>query len=51
MKPEIKGQSALPFDTWVLLLGTGLVKRMSLPGQVTEVLSPVFLSWHMLQGI
>lgn len=32
MKPEMKGQSTLPFDTWVLLLGTGLVKRMSLPG-------------------
>lgn len=38
MKPEMKGQSTLPFDTWVLLLGTGLVKRMSLPGQVTEAL-------------
>lgn len=51
MKPEMKGQSALPFDTWVLLPGTGLVKRVSLPGQVMEALSPVFLSWPMLQGV
>lgn len=51
MKPEMKGQSTLPFDTLMLLPGTGLVKRISLPGQVREALFPVFLFWPMLQGV